>query len=218
MKFEDYGLEGEMLAKAQADYESSLNEKVEGLKNKNAELIDREKKVKESNDSLMLEMSTKEENAKVLLAEKEGTVEQYKNAVTERDQKIDSIKREFQESESKRVLSDAVNDFSVGLVDDPASRMYMQSLFKEGVEIKDGVVSTKDVTSNVDDFKALLVSDKANAKHIKANVGSGTGSAGSDGNFSEAPETNKAADEAKAKGDGIGHLNAHFKNTFNKGN
>lgn len=175
MDFDKYELSDELRATLKSDYESDIS----GLKSKNAELIEREKLAKENSEKLTLDMATAEENAKVALAEKDNNVEQYKLAVAERDEKIKSIQFEFQETENKRVLESAVNDFSTTLADDPAGRMYMQSQFSSMVEVKDGQVVSKDVTRSLEEVKQSLVSDKANASYIKANVGSGAGSAGS---------------------------------------
>jgi len=183
MNFEDYGLEGEVLAKAKTDYEASI----QGLKNKNAELIEREKTQKLSNEELTLKLQTQEEDAKVALAEKDGTVEQYKAAVAERDEKINSIQFEFKEAENKRVLESSVNEFSAVLADDPAGRMYMQKLFQDSVDVVDGAVKPKDPTRSLEDLTQSIVSDKANAKYIKANVGSGGNSQGSTSGGSATP-------------------------------
>ena len=177
MDFSKYELSDELRATLETDYSADVN----GLKAKNTELIEREKQAKESADKVTLDMTTAEENAKVALAEKDNNVEQYKKAVAERDEKIKSIQFEFQETENKRLLEGAVNDFSSGLADDPAGKMYMQSLFNNSVEVKDGVVVSRDVTKSMEDLKQSLVTDKANAKYIRADVGSGTGSAGSNG-------------------------------------
>jgi hypothetical protein len=179
MKFEDYGLEGEMLAKAQKDYDADIL----GLKNKNADLIKRESESKESVEKLTMEIATTEENNKVALAEKDNDVAKYKLAVEERDDKIKTVLLEFKETNDKRLLEGAVNDFSIVLADDPAGRMYMQSQFNSLVEVKDGVVVPKDVTTKLEDLKQSLITDKLNAKYIKAKVGSGLGSQGSQGGF-----------------------------------
>jgi len=176
MDFTKYGLEGEQLAQAQKDYDAD----VLGLKNKNTELIDREKVAKDSVEAMTLQISITEENNKVALAEKDGTVEQYKSAIAERDEKIKSINFEFQETNNKRLIETSVNDFSTALADDPAGRMYMQSQFSGLIEVKDGAVVSRDVTKTVDEVKQSLVSDEANARYIKAVVGSGGGAAGSE--------------------------------------
>lgn len=182
MDFTKYELSDELRATLAKDYEADVS----GLKNKNTELIDREKSIKSTNEELTLKLQTQEEDAKVALAEKDGTVEQYKAAVAERDEKINSIQFEFKETENKRVLESSVNEFSSVLTKDPAHRMYMQKLFQDSVGVVDGVVKPKDPTQSLEDLKQSLVTDKANAKYIAANVGSGTGSAGSQSGSSTA--------------------------------
>ena len=181
----EFNLEGIDLTSdtAEKDIIARVERHVLGLKNKRDDLIQRERLAKEKVESLTVEIATIEEDKKVALAEKDNDVAKYKLAVEERDDKIKAVQLEFTEANNKRLLEGAVNDFSTSLVDDPAGRMYMQSLFKDSVEVKDGVVVSKDITKTVDDLKQSLISDKSNAGYIKAGVGSGVGSAGSDGGF-----------------------------------
>ena len=194
MDFSKYELSEELRATLAKDYEADIS----GLKSKNTDLIQREKTQKEANEALIVQMSTQEEDQKVALAEKEGTVEQYKNAIAERDQKLETVTREFQETENKRLIDSSISDFSSSLADDPAGKMYMQSLYGNSIEIKDGVVVSKDATKTVEDLRQSFISDKANAKYIRANVGSGTGSAGSTGSGSANTNLN-AADKARTE-------------------
>ena len=195
MDFSKYELSDELRAALEKDYSDS----VAGLKSKNSELIEREKKLKEANEGLTLEMSTKEEDAKVQLAEKEGTVEQYKNAVAERDEKIATIQREFKEAQNKSLIESAVSEFSAGLANDPAGRMYMQKLFTDSVDVVDGQVKPKDITIDLDSLKKGLLSDEANAKYVAANVGSGTGSAGSSSSGSASASKKAYSEMSKAE-------------------
>jgi hypothetical protein len=205
MKFEDYGLDGEMLAKAQKDYDADIL----GLKNKNTDLIERERIAKADLEQSKLDTEqVKHDLAKELATEK-GSVADYKLALDAEKEAITLLKLSFQGEKDDRTLSDAVNDFSGGLVDDPAGKMYMQSLFKNSVEVKEGLIVSKDVTKSVDELKLSLVTDKANAKYIKANVGSGLGSAGSDGGDSSANDTkNTKAEAASKSGDTLGFIQA----------
>lgn len=187
MDFDKYELSDEVKASIKADYEASIA----GLKAKNADLIEREQKQRQANEELAVQMASKEEDAKVALAEKEGDIEKYKVAVAERDEVLAKTKREFQEVENGRLRDAALNDFSTSLTDDPAGRMYMQSKFAESIDIIDGQVKPKDVTKSLDELKQALVSDKANASYVKAPVGSGTGSAGSGGSGSASTPSNK---------------------------
>ena len=175
MNFEDYDLPDEVKAKLQADYD----EDIKGLKGKNADLISRLDKQKLDHEAAILEQTQAQEDAKVALAEKEGDIKKYKIALQEREDALSTVKREFQEKEDLRLTESALHEFSTVLTDDPAGRMYMQKQFSDLVQVRDGNVVPKDVTKSLDDLKAGLVSDKANLKYVKANVGSGAGSAGS---------------------------------------
>ena len=177
MDFTKYGLEGEQLAQAQSDYAADVS----GLKAKNSDLIEREKVAKGELESSKLETEQSKHDQAKALAEAEGSIADYKIALDNEKEQMTLLKHGFQESENKRLLEGAVNEFSSGLVDDPAGKMYMQSLFNNSVEVKDGVVVSKDATKSMEDLTQSLVSDKANAKYIRAEVGSGTGSVGSTG-------------------------------------
>ena len=181
MNFDNYELSDELRATLKKDYEAD----VLGLKNKNIEVHLLLKDSKSEAEELTLKIATAEEDSKVALAEKDNDVAKYKLAVEERDDKIKAVQLEFTETNNKRLLESAVNDFSSVLADDPAGRMYMQSQFNSMVEVKDGVVVPKNVTTKLEDLKKSLVEDKANSKYIKADVGSGVGSAGSDGGFNQ---------------------------------
>ena len=176
MDFTKYGLEGEMLAKATADYEADIL----GLKGKNAELIGKEQKLKADMEALALENATKIEDAKLeALAAQNGTIEQYQAQLKEKDDNLAIVKQEFKQAEEGRIMSDKLSEFSSKLADDAAGRMYMQSLFKESVEFVDGQLRAKDQTSSIEQVAEALISDKANARYIATNVGSGAGSVGS---------------------------------------
>ena len=175
MDFTKYGLEGDQLAQAQKDYDAD----VLGLKNKNTDLISRESDAKSSLDTYKIEAEREKHEAAKSLAEKNGSIEDYKVALQNEKDAMVNLEATFQQEKDGRVLGDSVNDFSSGLVDDPAGKMYMQSLFTGLVEVKDGAVVPKDTTKTMEDLKQSLVTDKANAKYIRADVGSGVGSAGS---------------------------------------
>ena len=176
MNFTDYGLDEEIASKLQADYDADIT----GLKNKNAELIDREKLAKGDLEASKLDIEQGKHDAAKALAEKDGSIADYKIALDDEKEAMTLLKHGFQESENKRLLESSVNDFSTVLADDPAGRMYMQNQFSNLVEVKDGVVVPKDITTNMNDLKQSLVTNKSNAGYIKAVVGSGAGSAGSE--------------------------------------
>lgn len=182
MNFEDYGLEGDMLTKAKADYDKDIL----GLKNKNNDLIARESDAKSSLDAYKVEAEKEKHEAAKALAEKNGSIEDYKVALQNEKDAMINLEATFQQEKDGRVLSDSINDFSTVLSDDPAAKSYMQGQFSSMVEVKDGVVVPKDTTKTIEELKQSLVSDKANASYIRASVGSGAGSAGSNGGHSTA--------------------------------
>ena len=154
-----------------------------GLKNKNTDLIKRESDAKAELEQSKLDTEQLKHDAAKELATEKGSVADFKLALDAEKEAMTLLKHSFEETNNKRLLESAVNDFSGVLTDDPAHRMYMQSQFNSLVEVKDGVVVPKDVTTKLEDLKQSLVTDKANAKYIKANVGSGAGSVGSEGGF-----------------------------------
>ena len=152
-----------------------------GLKNKNTDLIEREKAAKLELETEKLATVQSAEDQKVALAEATNDVAKYKLAVDERDTAMATLKVDIAEKNNEALMATAVDGFSSGLTDDPAGRQYMQSLYKNGVHVVDGVLAPKDVTLDMDKFTSSLVSDKANSSYIKAVVGSGSDSVGSNG-------------------------------------
>jgi hypothetical protein len=110
---------------------------------------------------------------------------------------MSDLKLQFQQKENDRLISEQSNTFSKVVADDPASQQYMTGLFNNSVEVVDGVVRPRDVTKTMEQLVDGIVSDGANKRYIKANVGSGSGSAGSAGGsttklFSEMNLTEKS--------------------------
>ena len=179
MNFDNYELSDELRATLKKDYDAD----VLGLKNKNTDLIAREATAKSDLEQSRVDAEQlKHDTAKELATEK-GSVADFKLALDNEKEAMTLLKLSFQEEKDGRTLSDAVANFSIVLVDDPAGRMYMQSLFSGAVEVKDGNLVSKDSSKSLEDLKQSLVSDKANAKYIKATVGSGADSRGSNGEF-----------------------------------
>ena len=197
MDFTKYELSDELRATLQKDY----NADVAGLKSKNNDLIDREKAAKLELDQYKLDAEQEKHTAAKELAEKNGSIAEYKAALDNEKEQMTLLKHEFQQTEEKRLIESAVNEFSTLIVDDPAGRMYMKTLFQQGIEVKDGVVVSKDVTISIEEYEASLVSDKSNAPYIKANVGSGAGAAGSDGGVNpvKSPKDMNEAERFKFK-------------------
>jgi len=176
MVFDDLGLDDEMLAKVQAAHDAD----VKGLKAKNSDLIEQNKAIKADSEKAALEAAQIAEDAKVALAEKEGNIEQYKAAVAERDEKMKSIEQEFIEKDKARVLDMAVTQFISDKVDkDPAARKYMESVYRDQLDVVNGELVSKDVTKSVKEITQAIVQDDAHSKYIVSGVGSGAGAAGS---------------------------------------
>lgn len=194
MDFTKYGLDDEVLAQIKTDYEADI----QGLKAKNTDLIGREIKLKAEIESKALEFATKEQDAKVLLAEKEGDIEKYKLAVQEREDNLAIVKQEFRQAEEGRLIEAELSNFSTKLVQDPAARSYMQSKFKENIEFVDGQLKAKDPTKTIEQLAESLISDKANANYILQSVGSGAGSVGSVGNGTATTGRSKMNADQKA--------------------
>lgn len=178
MDLSEFTLDDDTKVKILALHEASIL----GLKTKNADLIQREKDAKLALETEKLATAQASEDQKVALAEKDGDITKYKLAVEERDAAMSALKLDIAEKNKEALMATAVSDFSAKLTDDPAGRMYMQSLFKGGVDVVEGVVKPKDVKKTLDQLVESFVSDKANANYIKVNVGSGGGAAGSGAN------------------------------------
>jgi len=179
MVFDDLGLDDEMLAKVQAAHDAD----VKGLKAKNSDLIEANKTLKSEAEKVALKSAQVAEDAKVALAEKEGNIEQYKAAVAERDEKMKSIEQEFIEKDKARVLDMAVTQFISDKVDkDPAARKYMESVYRDQLDVVNGELVSKDVTKSVKEITEAIVQDDAYSKYIVSDVGSGAGAAGSNSN------------------------------------
>lgn len=177
MNLDEFELDAEVKEKILALHEADVT----GLKAKNSELIEREKGAKSSLEQYQLEQTQAAEDAKVALAEKEGDIEKYKAAVQERDDAMNALKHDILERDNKIVMDGALAEFSNKLSDDPAARSYMQQKFRESVDIVDGQLKPKDVTKDINALTESILNDPAHKAYVKANVGSGAGSAGSTG-------------------------------------
>lgn len=210
MVFDGLGLDDDMLAKVQAAHDAD----VKGLKAKNSDLIEQNKNIKADSEKSALEAAQIAEDAKVALAEKEGNIEQYKAAVAERDERMKAIEQEFIEKDKARVLDMAVTQFISEKVDkDPAARKYMESVYREQLDVVNGELVSKDVTKSVKEITQAIVQDDAYSRYIVSDVGSGAGAAGSNSNDaplggSDRASKMKAAKETKDLG---GFLDAAFK-------
>lgn len=193
MDLSGFGLDEETQNKIMEAHNASIS----GLKNKNSDLVEREGKHKLALEEHVLKSAEDIENAKVALAEKEGSIENYKIAVADKDEALSSLRHEFQQKENDRLINDEKSLFSKSISDDRAAQVYMIGIFEESVEVRDGKVQPKDVSMTMDSLVKGLVSDNAYASYVKAPVGSGSGSAGSNGgasskSFGEMTATEKA--------------------------
>lgn len=178
----EFNLEGVDLSSegAAAEIISRVGAHVLGLKNNRDKFKGELDTAKLEYESFRVAAETEKHDAAKALAEKSGSIEDYKIALQNERDAIINLNATFEQEKNERLLESAVNDFSTVLADDPAGRMYMQSQFNGLVEVKDGVVVSRDTTKTVDEVRQSLVADKANARYIKASVGSGAGSAGSE--------------------------------------
>ena len=177
MNFDDYELPDDVKAKIQLDYDADIK----GLKAKNADLIGRESAIKGELEKSQLDFATAEQDAKIALAESGDNVEAYKAALAEKDSLIESTKLEFAEKDKKRVTDMAVNDFvSSHVSSDPAARKYMESVYRDSINVVDGEAKPIDVSkTGVKELTQSIVMNDAYKNYIKQDVGSGAGSAGS---------------------------------------
>ena len=174
--FDSYGLDDDTKAKLKADYEADVT----GLKAKNSDLIEREKAAKAAADESLLAATKAEEDAKIALAEKSGDIEKYKLAVEQSREKMESMQLEFKQKETQRLSDMAASDFiNKHVSSDPAARSYMESIYRNSIDVVDGAIKPKDITKSLEDLQKGLVSDEAYSKYIKADVGSGAGANGS---------------------------------------
>jgi len=187
MVFDELGLDDEMLAKVQAAHDSDIK----GLKAKNSDLIERNTMTKAELEKVQLDFATADQDAKIALAESSNNVEAYKAALAEKDALIESTKLEFAEKDKARVTDMAVNEFvSSHVSTDPAARKYMESVYRDSIDVVDGKIASKDVTKDIAGLNDSIIKNEAFKNYIKADVGSGTGSAGSVGNGQAKPIAN----------------------------
>lgn len=176
MNFDKYELPDEVKAQIEKDYDID----VAGLKAKNSDLIERSSTLKAELEKVQLEVATKDEDAKVALAEKDGDIEKYKIAVAEKEERMKQVEQEFIEKDKARVLDMESTSFVASHVaDDPAAKKYMESVFRDSVHVVDGELKPIDVTKTLEELTNSIVQDSAYSSYIKVNVGSGAGSAGS---------------------------------------
>ena len=180
MDLSSYGLDEENIVKLAA----AIQADVTGLKLKNSDLIEREGASKRALEEYQIGAEQiKIDNAKAV-AEKENDVIKYKQAVADGEATLGDLVKKHQREKNDYLVSEQSNAFSKVVADDPASQQYMTGLFNGSVEVVEGVVRPRDVTKNMEQLIEGIVSDDANKRYIKANVGSGSGSAGSAGGSS----------------------------------
>ena len=219
MAFElkDYVPEDKLEA-AQAAYDADIK----GLKDKVAEKIAIEVSLKSEISELSLKAETAEQRAVVAETEKNGTgaalkAEQDKLAAMELSHKeqLDAIAAENSLKDNQRTIDNSTNEFLKSFVQTPETQLYMKTKFQESVEIVDGVLKPKDASMTMEQLEQSFITGKDYAHNVIANIGSGGNALGAtNANISDGGKQNEAAEAAKKSGDGIAHLNAHFKEAF----
>lgn len=202
------------------------NEDINGLKSKNNELLGKIDGYK----GQMTEQERAVEEARKVAAEKEearlkaegdmeGLKKHYETQLAETTAQLSSEKEAAQKALKQRDLSEVHSDIMRGVHENftPAA----QALLNANTEVSYGEDGTKKVTirhgdkefNTTADFKEFAKTDPTWSAMLSAPNTKGVGAEGNKG--SQAAEvSNKDADDAKLKGDGIGHLNAHFSNAF----
>jgi hypothetical protein len=177
MELSGFGLDEETQNKIMEAYNASIS----GLKNKNSDLVEREGKAKLALEESQLKSAEDAENAKIALAESNGSIEDYKKAVAEKEEALSTLSREFQQKDNARLMHDEKTLFGKNISDDEAAQYLMGAKFEEFTEVRDGRVQPKDVSMTLEQLTSKIVSDEKYSRYIKAPVGSGAGAVGSVG-------------------------------------
>ena len=155
-----------------------------GLKAKNAELIQREQAAKSRAEEIEAARIAAEEQAKIELAEKEKDFDGLKAALAERDARIAEEAKRIAEMTNAQLMGAAKNDFMQHVIDDPAAKNYLDSIFEKGVGVRDGKIVPVNAEGGVtgqslNEFISGIKSNPDFAKYIVSQSGSGGSAAGS---------------------------------------
>lgn len=181
MDLSGYGLDEETVKKLSSDIAAHVESEVSGLKAKNNELIDREKSAKTKLEELEIKGEQDKHDAAKALADKEGNLEQYKAALAQEKEAMDSLKAEIQQRNNDALMLEQKTEFSKYITDDPAAQDFMARKFADSLEVVEGKVRPKDLTKSLDDLKSDFLTNDDFKKYVKADVGTGAGAAGSQG-------------------------------------
>lgn len=197
MDLDSFGLDEETKASILEKHSEALDSEVKGLKAKVSDLIGRIGKAKSAHEEELIAQTQAVEDAKVAAAEKEGDIAKYKQAAQDREDALNSLKEDFAATKNEYAFAQAKDKFIPKVSDDPAARLYMEQVLKDQIVIADGQVKPKDESLDFEKLVSNIVTDEKYSPYMKANVGSGAGSAGSTGastskKFSDMTATEKA--------------------------
>ena len=177
---------------------AAVKVETEGLKKKNSELLAEKKAVQDKNTQAQKEREESDMAAKDKAVKDATTFEEVTKALAERDKLIqnqnvsivkakqdaEEVQKNFTIERNNATLSQAVKDLSSKFVvrDNPAANMYMSTLYKDGLEVRDGGVFPKDKTVTYDQFVSNINDAKENASYIVGTGGSGGGAPGNQSN------------------------------------
>lgn len=164
----------------------AVESEVDGLKTKNAELIQREKDAKTKADTEENARLEAEEQARIDLAEQNKDFEGLKQALADKDARIAEQDKATKDFAENQVMATSRNEFMKLVSDDPAAQHYMESQFNSSVGVRDGqavpVNADGGVTGqSLTELVASIQANESNAKYMRSNAGSG-GSANGSGN------------------------------------
>jgi hypothetical protein len=172
---------------------------VDGLKNKNAELVQREKEAKASAEAASNAKIELEEQSKINQAEKDKDFEGLKAALAERDTRIAEQEQQNKAFADNQILSASKAEFMALVSDDPAAKHYMGSQYDSMVGVRDGMAVPINADGGVTgqshaELVASIQSNEANARYMRSNAGSGgsaPGSSNTNGGSADISKMNK---------------------------
>lgn len=146
---------------------------VTGLKDKNSDLVERNRTSKEGLEAANLQRVTDAEDAKVKIAEASGNIDQYKQAMTDKTKALEDMTAKNMELTNKGLKDAELAKFMPSISDDPAHREFMQNKFSGAFSIQNGVATPNDVSLTMAQMGDNFLKDPAHASYVKADVGSG---------------------------------------------
>ena len=209
------GLTEEQIAAITALNVADVDSEVEGLKNKNTELVQREKEAKASAEAASNAKIELEEQGRIDQAEKDKDFEGLKAALAERDTRIAEQEQQTKDFADNQVKSASKNEFMALVSDDPAAKHYMGAQFDAGVSVRDGQAVPVNADGGVTgqsmiEYIAGVQSNQANAPYMRSNAGSG-GSATGSGNVAGGSAPTSLADCGGDKAKEAAYFNQQMK-------